>query len=252
MEFDPQISSYPLCSYPFRFRHIRHISMTTCLKRKIIIPNPEPNPEPKPEPRTRINTTRPAARPHTTNHTYCKHMAFQRRKRKFLNRKRTVESPESDEEDNVAATAKIQRKYPKADYFMKTRTGTDMTTFSGSDQWNSENKNDVDQVRPEVSGGKGGFSYNEKSSSISKVSVVFESSRTGKRDGPEDMGATSITQVDTEFDRDSQALFEKQLRANKESAGFEDDKMYKGQSGYAVYYEKKDSAKGNAASGMVR
>ena len=34
--------------------------------------------------------------------------------------------------------------------------------------------------------------------------------------------------------------------------GKEDDKIYRGMNNYAQYYEKKDTAAGNAASGMVR
>ena len=36
-----------------------------------------------------------------------------------------------------------------------------------------------------------------------------------KRDGPDDMGATAIVEIDTEADRDSRAIFEKQQEINK-------------------------------------
>jgi RING finger protein 113A len=39
---------------------------------------------------------------------------------------------------------------------------------------------------------------------------------------------------------------------NKELKGKEDDKIYRGLANYAQYYEKKDTAQGNAASGSVR
>ena len=66
------------------------------------------------------------------------------------------------------------------------------------------------------------------------------------------MGATATVEIDTELDRDAQAIYQRQIDANKETKGQEDDKLYKGQTGYTQYFEKKDTAAGNAASGMVR
>ena len=36
-----------------------------------------------------------------------------------------------------------------------------------------------------------------------------------KREGPDDMGATAIVEIDTEADKDSRAIFEKQQEINK-------------------------------------
>lgn len=58
--------------------------------------------------------------------------------------------------------------------------------------------------------------------------------------------------MDTENDRDAQALFEKSMEINKELEGKADDKIYRGLNNYAQYYKKKDTAAGNASSGMVR
>lgn len=58
--------------------------------------------------------------------------------------------------------------------------------------------------------------------------------------------------METENDRDAQALFEKSLEINKELEGKADDKVYRGLNNYAQYYKKKDTAAGNASSGMVR
>jgi len=69
---------------------------------------------------------------------------------------------------------------------------------------------------------------------------------------PKDQGATATYEIDTPFDRDAQAIYEKSLKINKELKGKEDDKIYRGMANYAQYYEKKDTAQGNAASGMVR
>merc|ERR1712156_1016780 len=76
--------------------------------------------------------------------------------------------------------------------------------------------------------------------------TTYKSSRSGKREGPDDMGATSVIQVDTELDKDAQAIFERGQETNKELKGQEDDHIYRGQSGYTKYVEKKDTAAGNA------
>lgn len=70
--------------------------------------------------------------------------------------------------------------------------------------------------------------------------------------GPSDQGATAILETETEKDKDAQALFEKAQKINEELEGKEDDKIYRGLNNYIQYYKKKDTAAGNASSGMVR
>ncbi|KDR12068.1 RING finger protein 113A isoform X1 [Zootermopsis nevadensis] len=84
------------------------------------------------------------------------------------------------------------------------------------------------------------------------VMVSYKSKRTTGREGPSDMGATASLQIETEVQKDAQAIFENALRINKELKGKEDDKIYRGLNNYAQYYEKRDTAQGNASSGMVR
>ncbi|XP_005105342.1 E3 ubiquitin-protein ligase RNF113A [Aplysia californica] len=86
----------------------------------------------------------------------------------------------------------------------------------------------------------------------SAVTVSYKSSRTGKREGPEDMGATSVVEIDTQSDRDAQAVFERSLQVQKDLKGMEEDKVYRGINNYHQYYEKKDSVQGNAESGKNR
>ncbi|XP_028042258.1 E3 ubiquitin-protein ligase RNF113A [Bombyx mandarina] len=64
--------------------------------------------------------------------------------------------------------------------------------------------------------------------------------------------ATATYELDTERDRDAQAIFEKAQKINEELHGQADDKIYRGINNYAQYYKKKDTAAGNASSGLVR
>lgn len=89
-------------------------------------------------------------------------------------------------------------------------------------------------------------------SSDDDVMVSYKSKRTAGREGPSDMGATAVLQIETEVEKDAQAIFENALKINKELKGKEDDKVYRGLNNYAQYYEKRDTAQGNASSGMVR
>ena len=84
------------------------------------------------------------------------------------------------------------------------------------------------------------------------VSVAYRSKRTPIPAGPSDQGATAILETETEIDKDAQAIFEKAQKINEELEGKEDDKIYRGMNNYAQYYKKKDTAAGNASSGMVR
>ncbi|XP_076034302.1 RING finger protein mdlc [Oratosquilla oratoria] len=80
----------------------------------------------------------------------------------------------------------------------------------------------------------------------------YKSRRTGEREGPTDMGATSTLQIETEKDRDAQAIYERSLQVNKDQKGKADDNIYRGLNNYTQFYEKRDTAQGNAASGSVR
>ncbi len=176
----------------------------------------------------------------------CKTGSFKKRKQRGMSRKRKEESSESEGEGS-SAVVKVKRRGHSN--LLKKSTGVARNSF---DQHQTVEKNgrEKETIGREPDDKK--LTGGEDDSKKSKISVTYESSRTGKREGPDDMGATSIIEIDTEFDRDSQAIFEKHLKANKDSVGVEDDKIYKGQSSYTRYYEKKDTAQGNAASGMVR
>ncbi|KAL0268718.1 UNVERIFIED_CONTAM: hypothetical protein PYX00_010545 [Menopon gallinae] len=87
---------------------------------------------------------------------------------------------------------------------------------------------------------------------VNRVMVSYKSKREAQRTGPDDMGATATLETETEKDRDAQAIFENAMKINKELKGKEDDKIYRGINNYIQYHEKKDTAQGNASSGMVR
>lgn len=68
-----------------------------------------------------------------------------------------------------------------------------------------------------------------------------------------DNGATATYELDTAFDRDTQATFERAAAINKElKEKKDDDKIYRGANNYQQFYEKKDTAQGNASSGVAR
>ncbi|EDW83331.1 uncharacterized protein Dwil_GK22373 [Drosophila willistoni] len=84
------------------------------------------------------------------------------------------------------------------------------------------------------------------------LGVAYKSKREALPTGPQDQGATSINEMDTELDRDAQAIHARALKINEELEGKADDKIYRGINNYAQYYKKQDTAAGNASSGMVR
>jgi len=83
-----------------------------------------------------------------------------------------------------------------------------------------------------------------------EATVSYQSERVveNKRD---DL-ATSQVQIDTDIGQDARTIFEKSLQVQQELKGKADDKIYRGIANYAQYYEKKDTAQGNAASSNVR
>ena len=161
---------------------------------------------------------------------------FKKSKRKNNARKRKVNDSSSDEEE-ISSVVRPEIKVKKNHLSQSTGSASRLKQLKANESANKKLNNSIENVEDE----------NE-----SAVAVSYKSTRSGKREGPEDMGATFTLQVDTEWDKDAQAVFERHLEANKSAEGKEDEKLYKGQSGYSRYYEKKDTAQGNAASGMVR
>ncbi|XP_076455878.1 E3 ubiquitin-protein ligase RNF113A-like [Babylonia areolata] len=160
------------------------------------------------------------------------HKVLFKKRGKFRGRRRQKDSSEeegqktsSDEDGNTAV--RIERKNQKKGIVQSTKRFK-MTTQQAASTSSDEEKE-----------GEG-------------VNVSYKSSGTAKRTGPDDMGATATLEIDTELDKDAQAVYERSLQLQKELKGKEDDKKYRGMNNYAQYYEKKDTAQGNAASGHVR
>lgn len=86
---------------------------------------------------------------------------------------------------------------------------------------------------------------------LKAVSVVYRSDKTAESLAPKDMGATATVDVDTEKDRDAQAIFEKARKINEDN-DLDESKVYKGMNNYKQYVQKKDTALGNASSSLVR
>ncbi|XP_055379798.1 E3 ubiquitin-protein ligase RNF113A [Condylostylus longicornis] len=95
-------------------------------------------------------------------------------------------------------------------------------------------------------------SNSSSSEEESSVAVSYKSNKSLQPLGPSDQGATAINEVETELDRDAQAIYQKSIEINKELEGKPDDKIYRGLNNYTQFYKKKDTAAGNASSGMVR
>nr|XP_023030253.1 RING finger protein 113A [Leptinotarsa decemlineata] len=152
------------------------------------------------------------------------------KKRNIKNRgSRKRQISESDEEQADQEDNQVVQKHTKS----KTKFNPNVQT---SKRLNKK-QNEVDD---------------EKSNSDDEIGVSYKSNKSAMSAGPTDQGATATMEIDTEKDRDAQALFEKRLEVNKELEGKEDDKIYRGLNNYTQYYKPKDTAAGNASSGMVR
>lgn len=97
--------------------------------------------------------------------------------------------------------------------------------------------------------GDANVSDDEHDSKRDAVSVVYRSDRNADSILPKDMGATATFEIDTEKDRDAQAIFERAQKLNDED---EKSNLYKGINNYKQYVQKKDTVLGNASSGLVR
>ncbi|XP_013362594.1 PREDICTED: RING finger protein 113A-like [Chinchilla lanigera] len=109
--------------------------------------------------------------------------------------------------------------------------------------------------RTRGSGGRSaarGCPSGEEEEESERLGVVYKSTRSAKPVGPEDMGATAVYELDTEKERDAQAILERSRKVQEELRGKEDDRVYRGISSYQRYLAPKDTSLGSAASGMAR
>ncbi|XP_019519486.1 PREDICTED: RING finger protein 113A-like [Hipposideros armiger] len=100
--------------------------------------------------------------------------------------------------------------------------------------------------------GDAGSKQEEEGNEPKSLGVVYKSTRSAKPVGPEDMGATAVCELDTEKERDAQAILERSQKIREEVRGKEDDKIYRGINNYQKYMKPKETSLGNASSGMVR
>lgn len=134
------------------------------------------------------------------------------------------------------------------------------------DSSEDEEKTSSSVIRPE----KKRYNPNFHSSSVSKkdikktkdsdnesneesdeeIVVKYKSRRLAESETPKDMGATAEVIFETATDRDATAIFKKSIEINKELEGKADDKVYRGMNNYTQFYKKKDTAAGNAGSGI--
>ncbi|XP_040291445.1 E3 ubiquitin-protein ligase RNF113A [Bufo bufo] len=153
---------------------------------------------------------------------------FKKTTRKFAGRKRREEDKESSEEKDEEEASVVKRKKRENINLMVQKT-----------------KQRVKEVDYKTSS-------SDEEKSTSSISVSYKSTRSAKPVGPDDMGATAIYELDTEKDKDAQAIFERSQKIQEELKGKVDDKIYRGLHNYQKFIKPKDTSLGNASSGMVR
>lgn len=153
-------------------------------------------------------------------------MSTEFKKRKVIQNRRKRVTSVSESSDEESAVIQNEKRLKKSNPFVQSTSNSKLKV---SEPTNESSESDHETV---------GVSYR------SKMDTVMS--------GPKDMGATATIEIDTELDKDAQAIYERSLQVNKELKGKEDDKVYRGLANYTQYYEKKDTALGNASSGMVR
>ncbi|CAF4741567.1 unnamed protein product [Pieris macdunnoughi] len=156
----------------------------------------------------------------------------------------------SDAEVEIPTTFKKRK--------LKNRGGRKRKT-SSSEEKNGSDSDEHTVVLPSKRPQK--INPNIQKTGEKKQKVVIEKSDSSEDDKPKTTtlsvvqqreNATATYELDTERDKDAQAIFEKAQKINEELEGQADDKLYRGINNYAQYYKKRDTAAGNASSGFVR
>ncbi|KAM4692240.1 E3 ubiquitin-protein ligase RNF113A [Rhinophrynus dorsalis] len=153
---------------------------------------------------------------------------FKKTGRKFAGRKRREEERGSSEEEEEGPVIRRKKKEIANPMIQKTKQSVkDSSEYRAS-------------------------SSEEEEVAKKSITVSYKSTRSAKPVGPDDMGATATYELDTEKDKDAQAIFERSQKVQEELKGKEDDKIYRGIHNYQKFVKPKDTSLGNASSGMVR
>ncbi|XP_053555603.1 E3 ubiquitin-protein ligase RNF113A [Bombina bombina] len=154
---------------------------------------------------------------------------FKKSAKKFSGRKRREEERESSEDEQGSGTVFRKKKREISNPMIQK---TKRSAKDDSDLKKSSSEEDEEAVKA--------------------ITVSYKSTRSAKPVGPDDMGATATYELDTEKDKDAQAIFERSQKVQEELKGKEDDKLYRGLHNYQKFVKPKDTSLGNASSGMVR
>ncbi|XP_065179123.1 E3 ubiquitin-protein ligase RNF113A-like [Sycon ciliatum] len=137
-------------------------------------------------------------------------------------------------------------------FFRKKKRPTVRQRDEEEEEKDASSDDDTHVVRKKRKGPEGPLVQSTAVAEKPEITVKYESSRTAKSLASEDGGATRTLELDTEKDKDSRAIFERSQALSKELEGKADDKIYRGQNNYTQFIKAKDTAAGNAASGMNR
>ncbi|XP_044303365.1 E3 ubiquitin-protein ligase RNF113A isoform X3 [Varanus komodoensis] len=150
------------------------------------------------------------------------------------------------------APGRSQRKRPGSDQEPGSSSSDESSTVVKKERRKEVSNPMIQKTKKTM---KDNTSYGSSSDDENKpegIGVAYKSTRSAKPVGPEDMGATAVYELDTEKEKDAQAIFERSQQIQKELRGKEDDKIYRGINNYQKYVKPKDTSMGNASSGMVR
>lgn len=185
----------------------------------------------------------------------------------FIKKKRNIKirskNDDDDEDDQSESSSKFDKK-PNVNSDDSDQEPT--STSSGGKRGQKsrqEDENDdedddlidnINELKKKFKSKHSGLSQSTKELKQNKATpdelvTKFDADKDRKKVGPDDMGATATFTLDTEFDRDARAIFEKSKKIHEELKGKEtDDKVYRGLNNYQQFYEARETAQGNAFS----
>lgn len=193
---------------------------------------------------------------------------FKKRRNNAQIRGSSAKKADSDDENPPAAKKQPPTRKPNSDsdeendVSPKPEKQPDKTDSEPENNAKSEDDDDDDNSDTDLTENlaemKRKYGRNSKQSSLtqsskqgksSKEDVVtkFSANRDATRTGPNDMGATAVFNLDTEFDRDARAVMERAQKINDDlKASVNDDKVYRGMNNYQQFIKPRETAQGKA------
>ena len=180
----------------------------------------------------------------------------------FIKKRRNVQLRSKDTDDSLSCSRNQASRSNNSDNEQESETNADqqqqpaekrpVDEASESENSDTDVNENLNELKRKFKAKSSLLTQSTKQAATAKklkedLLTKFSAEKNPARTGPDDMGATSVFTLDTEFDRDARAIFERAKKIHEEQkSNPNDDKVYRGVNNYQQFIQNRETAQGAA------